>query len=165
MQALRTNDNQLMRYMGELMPKSMTEYETTFLTEDNGFFKRALKKQSTSIVGTVPIRDRHEVLIVIRGMVERRIISEGILFQLGRFDYATSEDHDIDLTPYGAEDRGVSRIHAHLYLENNRIFIVDLDSTNGTFLRGERLEPNVPKLLRTGDEILLGRLGMQIMFR
>jgi len=36
--------------------------------------------------------------------------------------------------------------------------VVDLDSTNGTFLNGMRIMPHQPRILRDGDEIRLGLL-------
>lgn len=47
----------------------------------------------------------------------------------------------------------VSRIHSQLDYINNNYFIMDLNSTNGTFLNGERLPPNIKKCLSAGDQI------------
>ncbi|MEL6524583.1 MAG: FHA domain-containing protein, partial [Chloroflexota bacterium] len=63
------------------------------------------------------------------------------------------------------QDRGVSRVHAQLHYEGGKVFITDLGSTNGTFVSNERLEPKTPTVLRKGDELLLGRLSMQVLFR
>ena len=65
----------------------------------------------------------------------------------------------------GAVERGVSRRHARLELKGGLLYIVDLNSSNGTFLRGQRLNPYTPTLLRTEDEVLLGRLAVQIVFQ
>jgi pSer/pThr/pTyr-binding forkhead associated (FHA) protein len=70
----------------------------------------------------------------------------------------------VDLTPMGAAERGVSRKHAHLSVEDNRLLLTDLDSLNGTYLRGIRLAPHVPTVLRKGDQILLGRLAIEVNF-
>jgi DNA-binding winged helix-turn-helix (wHTH) protein len=47
----------------------------------------------------------------------------------------------------------VSRLHARLELEHEQIAIVDLNSTNGTFVNGERLAPGQARKLRAGDKI------------
>ena len=138
--------------------------KTSVLSKDSPIFKRALNQQ-TENDGTTHIKNKQEVLLVIRGMIERLILGEGVQYVLGRFDYGKQEDNQIDLSPYGAGDRGVSRIHAQIHLENDELFITDLGSTNGTFLAGKRLEPNTPTVLRKGDELLLGRLGVQFMYR
>src|SRR5436309_3061215 len=52
----------------------------------------------------------------------------------------------------------VSRVHARLELEHEQIAIVDLNSTNGTFVNGERLVPGQPRKLRAGDKICLGQI-------
>lgn len=48
----------------------------------------------------------------------------------------------------------VSREHAVIRRNANRIEITDLGSSNGTFVNGERL--SAPSLLRSGDEVRLG---------
>ncbi len=48
-----------------------------------------------------------------------------------------------------------SRWHARITVNEGRAFIEDLDSRNGTFLQGERLETNTE--LSHGDEIHIGR--------
>jgi len=40
----------------------------------------------------------------------------------------------------------------------NKIFITDLNSTNGTFRNGIRLSPNASEIIEPGDEIRLGKL-------
>jgi hypothetical protein len=71
----------------------------------------------------------------------------------------------INLTPYGADDVGVSRRHARLLRDHKYIYLMDLKSTNGTRLNGEPLSPSVEKQLRDGDEIMLGRLRMYVYFK
>lgn len=107
---------------------------------------------------------KREVILLIRGMVERIVISEDTVFRLGRFEVA-KEDHDIDLTPYGAIDRGVSRVHAQFHLKEDRLYVTDLASTNGTFLANRKLPAYQPTVLRKGDELRLGRLSIQVLFR
>ncbi|MBN1562706.1 MAG: FHA domain-containing protein [Anaerolineae bacterium] len=71
----------------------------------------------------------------------------------------------INLTPYGADDLGVSRRHARLLRDGKAVYLMDLNSTNGTQLNGESLPTSVEKRLRDGDEILLGRMRVFIYFK
>ena len=109
--------------------------------------------------------NKQEVILLVRGMVERVMMQTGTLYKLGRFELGINEVDEIDLTPYGAQDRGVSRIHAQLQIIDAIVHITDLGSTNGTFVNGVRLEANTPTALRKGDELLLGRLAVQALFR
>jgi pSer/pThr/pTyr-binding forkhead associated (FHA) protein len=59
----------------------------------------------------------------------------------------------------------VSRIHAELRLAKDGVFVVDLDSANGTLLNGRRLPPQTPESVRHGDIIQLGRLRLQLISR
>ncbi len=55
-------------------------------------------------------------------------------------------------------DAGISRRHVKFFRDGNKICMTDLNSTNGTFLNGLRLEPNMTEILEPGDEIRLGKL-------
>ena len=109
--------------------------------------------------------NRQELILLVRGMVERLTINKDVAIVLGRADSVKRYYPEIDLTPYGALDRGVSREHARLEVKGDQLIITDLGSTNGTFLAGERLEPHEPTVIDGGDELLLGRLAVQIMLR
>ena len=53
-------------------------------------------------------------------------------------------------------DPSVSRIHCRLLKEAGKLAIMDLGSTNGTFLNGIRLNPREPSYIGEGDEIRMG---------
>lgn len=86
-------------------------------------------------------------------------------FTLGRVSDAQPIMPDIDLTPYQAYSCGVSRLHAVLKREGKRVFIMDLGSSNGTFLNGKRLQPHVEHLLNHSDIFSLGKLKIQILLK
>ena len=71
---------------------------------------------------------------------------------------------EVDLTNHGAIDAGVSRRHALLRRQNDTVVVIDLNSANSTFLNGQRIIPNEPRILRDGDEIRLGRLVVRVTF-
>jgi pSer/pThr/pTyr-binding forkhead associated (FHA) protein len=52
-------------------------------------------------------------------------------------------------------DDGLSRLHATVYNEGGRVWIVDENSSNGTFVNGERVQPG-GRPLRHGDSIKIG---------
>lgn len=54
-------------------------------------------------------------------------------------------------------DPGVSRRHAMLRLDADGISVMDLDSTNGTMVNHTELPPDSRRLLKNGDEIIVGR--------
>jgi len=83
----------------------------------------------------------------------------------GRVDNSGIQKPDIDLTPFGALEKGVSRIHCAIYRDDLTLTIVDMGSANGTHLNGQRLTPEVPRVLRDGDEIQLGKLVTYLYFK
>ncbi|MBC8505148.1 MAG: FHA domain-containing protein [Anaerolineales bacterium] len=54
------------------------------------------------------------------------------------------------------ESDKVSRIHAELHRTDESIELIDLGSTNGTFLNDERLTANQTLMLHVGDELRFG---------
>jgi hypothetical protein len=77
---------------------------------------------------------------------------------MGRVDEVSSIYPDVDLTPHGGEEGGVSRRHAELSYQGGAWFVVDLDSTNGTYLNGVEVQPKVRTPLKDGDRLALGEL-------
>lgn len=76
----------------------------------------------------------------------------------GRKDPVTHVDPDFDLAPYNGAALGVSRQHVRVFYERGQLFIEDKGSTNHTHVQGRQLTPSTPQLLRSGDEVRLGRL-------
>lgn len=83
---------------------------------------------------------------------------------IGRADPVSHFTPDVDLGSYDALEQGVGRRHARLLVQNGQIVVEDLDSTNGTFVNGQRLQPRQPQPLREGDQLQLGRLVLQVQF-
>lgn len=61
------------------------------------------------------------------------------------------------------DDSGVSRRHAEVHFDGDRVLVVDLGSTNGTFVDGERVGPQ-GKALADGSRITVGRTRVVVRF-
>lgn len=77
---------------------------------------------------------------------------------IGREDAVSNIFPDVDLTPNGGEEGGVSRMHARIFADNGQYMIEDENSTNFTFVNRQRLAPKTPTPLHDNDEIKLGRV-------
>jgi hypothetical protein len=85
-------------------------------------------------------RDSDEVLVL---DVDREII-------LGRAHNEPGiPQPDVDLSPYGALEKGVSRNHLALMRDHDTVVVTDMGSANSTYLNGQRLMPYEPRILRT----------------
>jgi hypothetical protein len=83
-------------------------------------------------------------------------------FILGRL-MEGSQEEVVDLTPHGAFSNGVSRRHAMVRRRNNKFEIIDLDSTNGSWLNEKRMTPTKAYPLPSGATVRLGQLRLQII--
>lgn len=84
-------------------------------------------------------------------------------YVLGR-EGLENEKPDVNLGPYGARERGVSRKHVRLRVDRRQLLLTDLGSSNGTWLNGSQLSANEPIRLQSGDEVRLGKLQLKIYF-
>jgi pSer/pThr/pTyr-binding forkhead associated (FHA) protein len=110
--------------------------------------------------------DRDATLVLhIRDAAEPVTFQPAARVIFGRADNTSSARPDIDLTPYGALEKGVSRIHAAICRNEDTLTLVDMGSANGTYLNGNRLMRDQPRVLRDGDEIRLGRLVAHLYFK
>ncbi|MBA4379195.1 MAG: hypothetical protein C0393_00630 [Anaerolinea sp.] len=123
-------------------------------------------KQKTNSKPAPPAGSAGEAHITLHLVESGQILplAERMEFSLGRVSEGQPIMPDIDLTPYKAYDKGVSRLHAILRRVKNRIVIMDLGSSNGTYVNGIRLLPQVEHVLAHGDTIHLGKLKIQILF-
>lgn len=71
---------------------------------------------------------------------------------------------DVDLTPYGAYDFGISRLHATITV-GELITIRDMGSINGTCLNGRQIQPHSSHTLVHGDVLTLGKIKIQVLIR
>lgn len=91
-------------------------------------------------------------------------LENGREFSLGRLDGAARPD--VDLSPYNGLKQGVSRLHASIHLDHDSVVtLVDLGSTNGSWVNGIKVEPHVPVIINNGDIIALGKLILQALIR
>src|ERR1041385_4567797 len=81
---------------------------------------------------------------------------------IGRADVLDGHIPGLDLGPYGAQDKGVSRRHAIISPSDDGLNIRDLGSTNGTRVNGYKLESNQPYKLADNDEIEFGQLHLTV---
>ena|SRR5438132_2647786 len=77
---------------------------------------------------------------------------------IGREDAVSNIFPDVDLTPHGGEEGGVSRMHARIFVESGQHMLEDENSTNFTFLNRQKLAAKTPTPLHDDDEIKLGRI-------
>src|SRR5687768_13828282 len=84
---------------------------------------------------------------------------------LGRFEASPLDGLYINLTPYDAKAKGVSRLHAVLHRTPMTLAIEDLNSRNKTYVNSRLIPPHQVQLLHDGDELLLGGLHIRVAFQ
>lgn len=75
---------------------------------------------------------------------------EGNAYRIGR-------DHDNAIQIYG---KTVSRRHCEIRVKNNQVYLKDLNSTNGTFVNGEKIIEDI--MLNSEDDIRIGDISVTL---
>lgn len=115
--------------------------------------------------GTASLSRTSSIVMHIRDVAEPIVLDFQDSVILGRTDDSSTRRPEVDLTPYGALEMGVSRLHASIERSDDVLTLVDMGSSNGTHLNGQRLLSDQPRVLRDGDEIRLGKLVAHIYFK
>lgn len=89
--------------------------------------------------------DRQGSIVVLAGP------KAGDRFELTEEPLVVGRSDDVD---FPLDDRGVSRRHLRFYAKEGNYVVEDLDSSNGTYLNGDRLTRPTP--LKEGDTVGLG---------
>jgi hypothetical protein len=114
--------------------------------------------------GSTRFGPRRKLVIYLKGVDKPLTVEPDRPLLLGR---GSSAQGEIDLDQYDALTHGVSRKHAMLRPDarEDQLLLVDMGSTNGTFVNEEQLSPNLPYTVHDGDTIRLGRLVMHVYFK
>jgi len=115
--------------------------------------------------GAARIGANTQIILHVRDSAQPLVLVPTQRMVFGRSDSQSTTKPDIDLANYGGLEKGVSRQHAVLEFSEDTLMLIDAGSANGTFLNGQRLSPNQPRVVRDGDEVRLGKLIAHIYFK
>lgn len=139
--------------------------KTQMLPQESDRLRRLINNTRNKGTAELPAH-KPELVLSVRGMTEHYQFDEKLSITIGRTDSSNIINVDVDLTPYGAHERGVSRVHVLLQLfPGNRIYVMDMGSSNGTHLCGEAIIPFKFYLIHDYDYLVLGRLPVQVHFQ
>ena len=131
----------------------VTEHQFHHIDSDaeTTIFRAQDPSEIESLSSPFPFEMLHSPDILVYPMIQRIPHSNPKLITVGR-----AKTNDIVIP-----DRSVSKAHASFDFDSktNRRILYDLDSTNGTYLRGERLIPRVGYPVKTGDRIVFGKVA------
>jgi len=87
-------------------------------------------------------------------IIENETAVKSIRLQGGAISIGRANDNDVLIS-----DRTVSSHHARIFTYFNASYIEDLNSTNGTFINGKRVQKHT---LHPGDVVRLGRYKLEV---
>lgn len=147
-------------YCGVQFTANKTEVFTTQKIADTRSALMARSSRCAEHLATLP----EDGLVLFVMNAQEPIILESVSQVILGRDVQDSAIPYVDLTPYGALERGVSRQHVQITLTEGAYTLVDLGSTNGTWLNQGRLIPGKSYQLHSSDQISLGQLRITTCF-
>ena len=138
-------------------------YRTTpgKLDTDLTFLSQVIEK---SLIDSFQVPERGVALYLSDNAKAIYVMDEGE-FVLGRRFGGEGKERVVDLTPYDGYESGVSKLHAMIRQTADGYEIMDLGSTNGTWLNKQKLIPKRAYLLYSGAFVILGRLGLYVIYK
>ncbi len=103
-----------------------------------------------------------QIILYVRGEKSPLVLPQKQRLVLGRLN--AGHIPDVDLSPFGAFEKGVSTRHAALERGSDQLMIIDLRSTNGTYLNRVPVEASIPTQVLDGAEVQLGDLILRLYF-
>ncbi len=97
--------------------------------------------------------DRTIHKIVLRGK-SGDIIIKKTPFRLGK---------QVDIVDYCIKNNAVSRRHAEIIISGTKCYVVDLNSTNGTFINGRRLPADFQAEIKNNDILVFGNEQFRVI--
>jgi hypothetical protein len=141
------NQNKIGGMTGSLQTTSLEDVLDAPMNVVEGFMDFELPEKGIALIN---LEDGKPIAVV-----------EEKVFLLGRKSpELDTQEQLIDLTPYGAVELGISRLHAMIRQTKAGYKITDLGSSNGTWLENQRLTAKQAYPFAHGDRIRLGRLNM-----
>jgi len=104
------------------------------------------------------------IAVYVAGIDKRVSVSIENELVLGRKVQGSNEPM-LDLSELGGFQMGISRRHAKIRRAGNGYEIIDLASTNGTWVNNERLTPEKSYPLANGAQVQLGRMRLYLFHR
>lgn len=112
--------------------------------EHTGFLGGAYFNDEDLRIHSDNVLGRGNEVYLVRQSNNERVIIKKSLFRIGK---------EISKVDYCLENTSVSRVHAELMCIDDTFYIKDINSTNGTYINSERIEPNKLYKIVHGDFI------------
>jgi len=149
------------KYCGALLDEYPPSAAVT--TRNTGSYNHLPAKFGESSMETLTPADG--IAIYITGSIKPIFVSSDKQFVIGRKTEEDIPEPILDLSEFGGFNMGISRRHVTIRRTEAGYEIIDLSSTNGTWLNDERLIPNKPYPLASGSQLRVGRMRFHVLYR
>jgi len=142
-------------------------FDAEFLTSNIDTGSHDSFVDSSPIVFPPPPEDYADANFALRIMATGNVIhiNDPDEITLGRKMKEQPIIPDVDLSPYHAYEKGVSRLHLSIRFTQGQFILKDLGSVNGTRINGKKVAANSDYTIHHCDIITLGKMKIQILIR
>jgi pSer/pThr/pTyr-binding forkhead associated (FHA) protein len=159
---INRQEETICQHCGQPLESASGEYLTTAkVQQETRFFPKGLEEKLEKLSSEAPAKGIAIYLLNQTDPIEVRMDDE---FIIGR-STGEKEEGLVDLSPFRACDLGVSRRHLLVRRAVAGYSVIDLFSTNGTWVNELSLLPQHPFTVKSGSQIRLGKMRIFIAFR
>jgi hypothetical protein len=158
---LRKRYSQVSQFLRDL--RSLSVEIRTAKFPSASLSQESLQKDVPPPNGEIPGSRDSEISLYFIDTGQLLNIGDGDEYTIGRRHKQQAIIPDIDLTPFKAYEWGISRLHAKISVIKGAVFISDHGSSNGTWIKGERLKPNSYYPVHHGMVVQLGKIRIQVL--
>ncbi len=151
------------------MSRALVDYARALLIDPKGF---ELRVTTPMLIWTYAAAPGKELPLTTNpsGLKSKRPVDgQSVVFEvkkgnhkLNPFSFGVTIGR-VDSNDVALEDGSVSRFHAYLQEADGSWVVCDAESKNGTFVREQRLQPNVKTPLEDGTVIRFGDVPLQFL--
>lgn len=143
---------------------SKAKYGKTWAVSEDASVSQALSEVLRAAMADQNIPESRGVLFYIANESKPIVVTGEDVIRIGRQKDKSEDNLTLDLEPYFGAELGVSRYHAEIIFNENRYFIKDMGSTNGTWINGKKIAPYRQIPLTDSDQLRLGHFTMLLKF-
>lgn len=143
---------------------SKTEYGKTWSVLNDSSISQALAEILRAAVEDTTKPKSQGVLFYVPNQSNPIIITNTAVIRIGRTDITSGSNPDLDLGPFHGAELGVSRYHAEIVYKDQKYFLKDMGSRNGTWINQRKIPPYRQMPLDDADQVRFGHFTLLVKF-
>lgn len=113
---------------------------------------------------TVILQPSNDETIILEGKIPvLKSVKGNDIILICKKDFIIGRNEEI--CDYALENKSIGRVHARISKNDDKYYVIDMDSKNGTFLNGQQLASNKPYHINENDKLTFASIEFEFLFQ